>query len=160
MEGGIDHRTTTSLAGLYLHTLEAIFLTSSSASGGSHRLLFETSNAASISSNPIPHRRIVPARLVNVASAFRDGAAYRRAPVRTRSLRFPQQPQKPLRRIRDRRTVPPAVPLAAGVKRGRDDYRSALALDVQSRPNLSRGVLPQDDHMGLPRKRDRKSTRR
>src|SRR6266498_1208804 len=105
MEGGIDHRTTTSLAGLYLHTLEAIFLTSSSASGGSHRLLFETSNAASISSNPIPHRRIVP----------------------------------------------PAVPLAAGVNRGRDDYRSALALDVQSRPNLSRGVLPQDYHMGLPR---------
>src|SRR5262245_4132677 len=61
------YRKTTSLAGLYLHTLEATFLTSSSASGGSHRLLFVTSNAASISSNPIPRRRIVPARLVNVS---------------------------------------------------------------------------------------------
>jgi hypothetical protein len=29
--------------------------------------LFVTSNAASISSNPIPRRRIVPARLVNVS---------------------------------------------------------------------------------------------
>src|SRR6266511_789934 len=57
---GIDHRKATSLAGLYLHTLEAIFRTSSSASGGSHRLLFVTSNAASISSAPIPRRRIVP----------------------------------------------------------------------------------------------------
>jgi Tetratricopeptide repeat len=41
-----------------------------SASGGSHRLLFVTSNAASISSAPIPRRRIVPARLVNVSSIW------------------------------------------------------------------------------------------
>src|SRR6266511_3631722 len=73
MEGGIDHRKTTSPAGLYLHTLEAIFLTSSSASGGSHRLLFVTSNAASISSAPIPRRRIVPARLVNVSLRWPSG---------------------------------------------------------------------------------------
>src|SRR6266508_3871090 len=70
----------------------------------------------------------------------------------TRSLRFPQQPQKPLRRIRDLRGVPPAVPLTVGVKRWRDDYRSALPLDVQSQHNLSREVLPQDYHMRLPGK--------
>src|SRR5215510_4757819 len=64
--GDNDYRPPPSPAGLYPHTLEAIFLTSSSASGGSHRLLFVTSNAASISSTPIPRRRIVPARLVNV----------------------------------------------------------------------------------------------
>src|SRR5262249_49311685 len=63
----VNHPNSTSLAGLYLHTLEAIFLTSSVASGGSHRLLFVTSNAASISSAPMPRRRIVPARLVNVS---------------------------------------------------------------------------------------------
>jgi hypothetical protein len=72
---GIDHRKAASPAGLYLHTLEAIFLTSSSASGGSHRLLFVTSNAASISSNPIPRRRIVPARLVNVSLRRPSGMA-------------------------------------------------------------------------------------
>jgi hypothetical protein len=73
MEGGIDHRKAISLAGLYLHTLKAIFLISSSASGGSHRLLFVTSNAASISSAPIPRRRIVPARLVNVSLRWPSG---------------------------------------------------------------------------------------
>jgi hypothetical protein len=50
-------------------------LTSSVASGGSHRLLFVTSNAASISSTPIPRRRIVPARLVNVSLRWPSGMA-------------------------------------------------------------------------------------
>src|SRR5262245_24644784 len=63
----VNHRKDASLAGLYLHTLEAIFLTSSVARGGSHRLLLVTSNAASISSAPIPRWRIVHARLVNVS---------------------------------------------------------------------------------------------
>jgi hypothetical protein len=43
------------------------------ASGGSHRLLFVTSNAASISSNPIPRQRIVPANLVNVSLRWPSG---------------------------------------------------------------------------------------
>src|SRR5215510_2911679 len=76
-----------------------------------------------------------------VAMAFRNGAAYRCAPVRTRFVFRSQQPQEPLGRFRDRRRVLPAVPLAAGVKRLRDHYRSAISLDVQSRPQLSRGVL-------------------
>src|SRR5262245_61125379 len=46
-----------------------------------------------------------------VALVFRDGAAYRRAPVRAWFLRLPQQPQEPLRRLRDRRAVPPAAPV-------------------------------------------------
>src|SRR5262249_33596287 len=58
-----------------LHTVEAIFRTSSSASGGSHRLLFVTCNAASISSAPIPRRRIVPARLIRVSLRWPSGMA-------------------------------------------------------------------------------------
>jgi hypothetical protein len=60
-------------AGLYLHTLATIVMTSSSGSGGSHRLLFVTNNAASISSNPIPRRRIVPARPVNMLLRWPSG---------------------------------------------------------------------------------------
>jgi len=68
---GIDHRKAAYPAGLYLRTLEAIFRTSSTARSGSHRLLFVTSNAASISSAPIPRRRIVPARLIKESHAIR-----------------------------------------------------------------------------------------
>src|SRR5262249_20704543 len=71
----VDHRKAASPAGLYLHTLETIFRTSSSASGGLHRLLFVTSNAASISSASIPRRRIVPARLINVSLRCPSGMA-------------------------------------------------------------------------------------
>src|SRR5262245_32701183 len=71
----VNHRKAPSPAGLYLHTLKAIFRTSSSASGGSHLLLFVTSNAASISSAPIPRQRIVPARLINVSLRWPSGMA-------------------------------------------------------------------------------------
>jgi hypothetical protein len=70
-----DGTTCWPVAGLYLHTLEAIFRTSSSGSGGSHLLVFVTSNAASISSAPIPRRRIVPARLINVSLRWPSGMA-------------------------------------------------------------------------------------
>jgi len=39
-------------------------------------------------------------------------------------------------RLCDRGVVPPAIPLAAGVKRGRNNYRSALAFDVQAGPSF------------------------
>jgi hypothetical protein len=77
----IDHPTATSLAGSYLHTLATIVMTSSSGRGGSHRLLFVTSNAASISFCPIPRLRIVPARLINVLLRWPSGMISPIAPL-------------------------------------------------------------------------------